>query len=106
MRSNEDLMDEVASDNEGIGFQITINHAKGIFSQNPVSKKKHGKKKKAKQLQLSAVAPLAPSRSGEREVSQNGFTVYGGIRKSGISPSVLSLRTGGLSKNKLIVKDG
>jgi hypothetical protein len=32
MRSNEDLMDEVASDNEGVGFQITINHAKGIFS--------------------------------------------------------------------------
>jgi hypothetical protein len=26
------LMNEVASDNEGVGFQITINHAKGLFS--------------------------------------------------------------------------
>jgi hypothetical protein len=35
LRSNEDLMNEVAaSDNEGVGFQITINHAKGIFGQH------------------------------------------------------------------------
>ena len=103
MRSNEDLMDEVASDNEGVGFQITINHAKGLFSQNPaVRKRKHTKKKKVK----LAPAPLAPSCSGEREVSQNGFTVYGGIRRSGISPSAQSLRTNNVSKNKLIVKDG
>ena len=106
MRSNEDLMDEVASDNEGVGFQITINHAKGLFSQNPAAaacKRKHHAKKKAKVPQPTLPPP---SRSGEREVAQNGFTVYGGIRKSGVSPSVQSLRTGGFSKNRLVVKDG
>jgi hypothetical protein len=44
IHSNEDLMNEVASDSEGGGFQINLNHAKGIFDQKP--KKKKGQKKK------------------------------------------------------------
>lgn len=41
-----------------------------------------------------------------REVSSNGFTVYGGIRKASglLSPSEATMRPG--SKNRLIVKDG
>jgi len=67
------------------------------------------KKKKKRKAKKQTMAPnAAPSRASiNKEVSSNGFTVYGGIRKGGLlSPqSQLSMRRPG-SKNRLIVKDG